>query len=346
MTGTEPDHLPDGIEPREADDRDGILLAIGNGYLMNLVVFEDSTRLRVEPENDTGGRFTANISREWWTSNHKIRTLGNEIATDTGLSAEWIKRRLREVGEYFEAAEAALLTAEAVDILQRTEDVRAYQQPDELILTVWIDAPEESKVDGTRRLQFDASALNADSPSPLESAYLTQFLTTISIANRDWDYIRNEWLEQAELEQSETMSEEDIIADRIVEILQSRVAGQVYADKDPVPNNIWNSYYEPASASKYDENTVWVGSEALQQILEDETSKSPTGYLGTLSRTLQRDDVTLGDSAQRRFAGRKKTVYAFRADALNIAEETVRSFNEQTNIEESEDGSDSGVIKP
>lgn len=196
-----------------------------------------------------------------------------------------------------------------------------------------------------------------DSAELVRNKHYQIFLTDLAIADRDWNEIWKRWEDEMTLEQSERQGEEDIIADRVIDVLKNRVAGQVYDFADPVPNSAWNAYYERESdldGIDSDEPVVWIQTRALQQILEDETQKSPSKYIGTLSGTLAERDVKLAGSRRRHFAGERIRVHPLYASELDVDEDTVLT---EEDLEQSpEDDSDSesvetkspgnGVIEP
>lgn len=335
--------LPSTIAVEDDARYDGTTFSIGNGYLLNLQHDEDNLRLRIYPQSGDGQRYiNNNLPRNFFESDYKIRDFGNDIAEDIGVQPKWVKKRLRDVRQYIEASEERLLSTEARDLMERVESVKAYQTPEDLTIAVWVEAPDESRIEGTRRLEFDGTEFEDNDADPLKQMHFQSFLVRLRIADEDWEFIRDEWLEELALEQTETQSPDDIIADRVTDVLSKQVSNKVFDDKTALRNDNKTAYYEPASESEYDEDTVWVQSPAIQDVVSDTTDKSWADYSGTLSRTLKRHGLTLGSSSRRRVPDGRATMWPFSADALHVGDLDVREYGESDN----EDGGDDLEIEP
>ncbi|AXR81796.1 hypothetical protein [Natrarchaeobaculum sulfurireducens] len=335
------DTIPSGIELRDTDDYEGTVLGISQGYILALRFLEDSIRLRIEQEDNTEVHYREDVSRDFFDSRQKRSTIANEVARQTTLDATYVKDRFRDVKQFIDTAERRAMADDGREILERTEDVRAYQTPEQLTIAVWVEPPVDSHITETRRFEFSAPEFQANSADPVKEKHFRVFLTRLRIADEDWSIIRDEWLDDLELEQSESMSEDDVIADRIADVLSSRVSSRVYDDLEPLANSDTAAFYEPASESEYDEDTVWIQSVAIQQVIESETSKAPAAYIATLSQTLRRQDATLDSSTRRRVNGDRTSMYPFRADALGVDELVVQSLDSD---EDSEDEASTGGV--
>lgn len=332
------DETPDSIELRNEADYEGTVLGIGRGYILVLRFLEDSIRLSIEQEDNPDGHYRDDVSRDFFDSRQKRSTIANEVARQTTLDAAYVKDRFRDVKQFVEAAERRAMAGDGRELLERTEDVRAYKTPESLTVAVWIEAPEDSLETGTHRLEFNSAEFQSNSADAVKEKHFRAFVDRLRVADEDWSIIRDDWLEDLELEQSESMSEDDVIADRITDVLSSRVSSRVYDDLEPLANSDTAAYYKSASESEYDEDTVWIQSVAIQQVIESETTKSPAAYIGTLSQTLRRQDVTLDSSTRRRVSGSRTSMYPFKADAIGVDELTVQSLDE-------DEASSGGVIE-
>jgi len=313
------------ITPIE-NDEDGTTLALGQGFVLNLQFDEESIRLRIEHEENSNEWYAESVARDFFDSRQKRSTIANEIARQTTLSSDWVGDRFREVREFIKAAEERMVADDAKRVMERTETIKGYQTPEELVVAIWLDAPEDSDVDGTRRIEFDSATFDDDSADPLKQKHFRAFVSRLLIADKDWQIVRDHWLDELELEQTETQSADDIIADRVADVLAKKVSDKVFDDEEALQNSETTAYYEPADESEYDEDTVWVQSPAIQQILDRQTDKSWAEYSGVLSRTLKRHGVTLGSSTRRRVPGGRATLWPFAADELRVGDLDVQQY--------------------
>lgn len=338
------DTIPESIELVDDADYEGTVLDVGRGYTFALRFLEDSIRLRIEQQNNTDIHYREDVTRDFFESRQKRSTVANEIAKETTLDSDFVKARFRDVRQFVESVERRAMASDGKALLERTQDVRAYKTPEELTISVWLEAPDDSLEDGIHRIEFNGAEFQANSAEPLKKKHFRAFLDRLRIADEDWTTIRNEWLGDVALEQSEALSEDDVIADRVVSVLASRISSRVYDDPEPLANSDTAALYEPADESKFDEDIVWVQSVAIQQVLERETSKQPAAYIGTLARTLLRQDITLDSSTRRRVAGERLTMYPFDADSLGIDKLAVQSTDRDNDgSDDDDDASDIGI---
>lgn len=344
-------NLPDTLTPKESEV-EGLTLDIGMGYGISMKFMEDRIQMRVHPVDDEdGGEFYDTVSRDFFESRQKRRTAANQIAYDCDLDSEWVKSRLRDVQQFLDEADRVKLSDDARDILERTNTVEGYKTGEGISVVVWMEAPPSARVDGERKIHFDgAGEWMTDSADTLQQKHYSEFFEKVAISDDDWQHIWDAWDDEMELEQSGGKTEAEIDAERVSDALASRVAGQVYDEREVVPRDDMNVYYERGDESRYEEDTVWVQPDALHTVIESKTQTSPSKYLaGKLSEALKMQDITLDSAQERRFGGEKMSVYPFSADALGITEEDVRTHDEdaeQDTDSQAGDGDDGREIKP
>jgi len=328
--------------PGEGDAGDDeLVIDIGNNYHLSIEVSADEMRVRLRDASDDEMLYRDDWQRDWFESEQKRKKYGNQMADAADrddLNSGWLKTKLRELALTMKDDETTEMTPDAKKLVEElTSDVKAYQSADGLTVMVWVDSPASSPIDDTRIFRFDLSEWRSDSAETVKAKYYQNFLVEPEIGDQDWNAIWEDWNAQKTVATTEQATEEDIIADRVTDRVAQRCSTAVTRDREQFVSRHWGALYEDADESRFDTETVWVKSEAIEEVVEEQTDKSGTGYHGKLSGALQRNDHTIDSTKRVTVDGEQIHCYPFNPEALNIDETDLMGGDDEAN-ETSADG--------
>lgn len=259
-------------------------------------------------------------SRDFFTSEQKRRTLLNRVDEalpdhlDTEAAVEKVRKFLNELAHGLDDETEKALDAPIVQELRRQTEEVVYIPDEELRIIVRL------RVDGREgELEFTAGEWNAPSPKPLRDRYLTQFYDKIELESDHWEDLTEYWHEQRRIEQREKLTKEEAIVEDTLKRLKMPQL-RVYNDRKHFeqPEATWNAFYDDQNELQDtdvpdDDPVVWVRSDTLRTILEDEGHGD--GYIGQLSQNLYAQDVTYTKSRKKGLVTR---VYPFKPEAAGV----------------------------
>jgi len=307
-------HFPD--DDAGADDE--IVVDFANSYQLNMLIEPNGERWRVMRDGRTVYTRTT-VNRDWHQKQPAMEKLWSGLADNTDLAKQWWSDRIESLSTLVtEHDDTAFLTPEARRILERTTDVTAYQTAEGLEFDVRMEPPMGIPDDDIRHLRFENDEILGDDPWPFMVQHHQKWGVRAEIGEEDWDVISRAWDDAKELIRAETETEDKMVAERVINHLSRRVQSRVTTDSDEFLAGDMTVYYESDDQSPFDGATVWVKSETLQDVLESQTDKTKTGYLGTLSKTLRREEDTYDGSSRKSVDGTRVRCYPFKPETLGI----------------------------
>jgi hypothetical protein len=261
-------------------------------------------------------------SRDFFTSEQKRRTLLNRVeeALPERLDSEPAIGKIREFLNELahgidEDTEAALQAPVVQELRAQTEEV--VYIPDEdlrIIVRLCVDGCEGD-------LEFAPGEWNAASPKPLEDRYLNEFYDKIEVDADHWEDLTEFWHDQRQIEQREALTKDEAIVEDTLKRLKMQQL-RVYNTRKHFeqPESTWNAFYDDENELQDadvpdDDTVVWVRSDTLREILEDEGHGD--GYISQLSQSLYEQDVTYTKSRKKGLVTR---VYPFDPEAVGVTD--------------------------
>jgi|APHM01.1.fsa_nt_gi hypothetical protein len=301
---------------------ESVQLPLGGGVHFELQPTSDGIEIAMLEETDDGEEvhYSVTESRDFFESDQKRRTVINRLRDsvpnflDTDAALSKVEKLMSELNRGISDDQEAKLQAPIVQTLpSQTEDV-VYIPDEELriIVTLCVDGREGD-------LEFTAGQWNAASPKPLRDQYLTQFYERIELETEHWDNLTEYWHNQRTVEEREALTKREQIYEDTIRRLQTQKL-QVYDEKHhfTAPEATWNAFYDDDGTISDadvpdDEPVVWVRSDVLRDILDDEGHGD--GYISKLSQTLREKDTTYTKSREKGLVTR---VYPFKPSAVGV----------------------------
>jgi hypothetical protein len=298
-------------------------LPLGGDVYFELEPVHDGIKISVYSEDGATEDVHYSVtepSRDFFTSEQKRRTLLNRVEEalpeylDHEEAMEKVRKFLNQLAHGLdEETEAALQAPVVQDLRRQTEEV-VYIPDEELRIIVRLS------VDGREgELEFTAGEWNAPSPKPLRDRYLTEFYDRIELESDHWEDLTEWWHEQREIEQREELTKQEAIVEDTLKRLQMQQL-RVYNDRKHFqePEATWSAFYDDENELQdtdvpNDETVVWVRSDTLREILDDEGHGA--GYLSQLSQELYASGTTLSKSCEKGLVTR---VYPFKPEAVGV----------------------------
>jgi len=271
-----------------------------------------------------------------WESAQIQAELGNKLydALDEErqeqLNKEWVKEQvegaLQGVGRDLETDEelqASLQSPILQKVLTATEAVDIYPgDPTRYVVTL-----------RGREVEFTPSEINGG-PGVLQNAWLNNFPTDrIQVSSDDWNEITEEWLENAEIHEEETATEDSLLVEGLIQYLRPRITP--YDTKDALKGGTGArkktaGYWDPDGEKLSDEEgpVCWVRSTDIEDYLNGEEGRG-IGDLGPLSKSLRRAGHLKESSKQFRVGGGRVRVWPFSPETLGIEEDQVVRYSEE-----------------
>jgi len=260
--------------------------------------------------------------------NNLYKTLPEERQEQ--LNKEWVKEQvgdaLQGVGRDLETDEE-LQTSLQSPILQKvlaaTEAVDVYPgDPTRYVVTL-----------RGREVEFTPSEINGG-PGVLQNTWLNNFPTDrIQVHGDDWNDIAEEWLENAEIHEEETATEDSLLVEGLIQYLRPRITP--YDTKDALKGGTGarkrtTGYWDPDGEKLSDTEgpACWVRSSDIENYVNGEEGRG-VGDMGPLSKSLRRAGHLKESSKQFRVGGGRVRVWPFSPETLGIEEDHVVRYDEE-----------------
>lgn len=269
--------------------------------------------------------------RDFYSKQTK-REIKNEVK-ESHPSGETIGAAFLELCQAFtdhhDRFQSALRPPAATTLLDETEKVEIYGGD---TATFAVTMCHDGK---TRRLDFTTKEIMGSNPAPLRDKYGAAFYEKVNLESEVWEDLADEWIAMAEEVAAEHMTEEEALANELMETLGRRLS--VVPDPDGLANDELTAWYDEDNAKDNDDVTeaagrdatvIWVRTGAIREFLKD--AGKETTYFREFSPQLKGMGVTYTTSTQIRTEKGPKRCVAFNptVEGLGITQAAVTDPNE------------------
>jgi len=309
----------------------GVSWDILDGRVTMQVVPRDDGDLRVRFADDDGETIWSEIyERGFWESRTHKGEIKNKLADNSAFSSSNVKEDLEQVWteliENTEEYEQALISPSVDQLIENTQAVEVHGGGEETEYHVYVRARpfgtirDKGQTDGgasERKLTFtneDWARSDGDTQiPPVVEKYSSQFYEVLDISWQEWrDDIRPRWRDMQEVVSDLQTSTADRIAQSVVRSLRRRL--DVHTDAEKMLSDVWNGWYE--ENSKEHGGVVWVTGDTLDEALEQHGKG--IDYRSPLSRALQNQGLSMGNSKQTTVQGDPVELYPFDLETLGV----------------------------